>query len=64
MDRPYKYIQTLTLLDIGPFNPVLANQPYRTSMILAYIELDLKSKVVSINGVTLEIPSDLNPISH
>ena len=50
MDRPYKYIQTLTLLDIGPFNPVLANQPYRTSLILAYIELDLKSKVFSLTG--------------
>ena len=49
-DRPYKYLQTLTLLDMGPFNPILANKLTRMSLILAYIDLGLKGKVANING--------------
>ena len=50
MDRPYKYLHILTLLVMGPFDPVLAKNPNRTSLTLAYIDLNLKSKDVSLNG--------------
>ena len=50
MDRPYKYLHTLTLLVMGPFNPILANQPTWMSLILANIDLGLKGKVANING--------------
>ena len=52
-DRPYKYLHTLTLLVMESFNPNLAKEPTRTSLILAYNDLGLTSKVVSLNGETL-----------
>ena len=47
---------------IRPCVPTL--KTVRMSTFQAYYHLDLKSKVVSLNGKTLEIVSDLNPISH
>ena len=45
------------------FSPA-THPPTRESIIQTKINLDLKSKVFSLNGKTLETSSDINPISH
>ena len=50
MDRPYEFLHTLTLLVMGQVNPILANPPTPMSLIMAYIDLGLKSKVANLNG--------------
>ena len=45
-------------------NPATQPPPIQTSSFQAKYDLKLKSKVVSLNGKTLETPSDLNPTGH
>ena len=50
MYRPYMYLHTLALLVMGTFDPILEINPDSTSLTLAYIDLGLNSKDVSLNG--------------
>ena len=58
---PLKYLQTLTLFAMGPFNPILA---IWTIFFQDYYDLALSSEDVSIFGYTLKVSSELNPFSH
>ena len=48
---------------MGAIQPYFSHLVFRTSTFQAYFDLDLKSKDVSLNGYTLDIFSDLKPIS-
>ena len=49
---------------MGVIQPYLNHLATRMNSFLAQYDLDLKRKIVSLNGKTLAISSDLNPISH
>ena len=78
MVRAQKNLQTLTLLVMGGHLTLFQPQPYQswghiilfqllailTSTFQTQYDRDIKSKVVSLNGQTIDIFSDLNPINH
>ena len=49
---------------MGAIQPYFDHPTFWMSTFQAYYSLDLKSKVVSLNGKTLDIYSNLNPICH
>ena len=61
MIRPKKYVQTWTLLVMGPFYPILA---IWTNNFHAYFDLPYKSQVANLSRKTLELSSDSNPDSN
>ena len=49
---------------MGATKLYFSHQAIWTSIFKVLYDLDLKSKVVSLNGKALDIYSDLNPICH
>ena len=63
MMKPWKCLQTITLLVLGANQPYIYHQIDGMSILQAWYDL-VKSKVVNLNVETLEIHYDLNPIMH
>ena len=64
MMKPWKCLQTITLLVLGANQPYIYHQIDEMSILQAWYDLDLKIKNVSLNSQTLQIVLDLSPISY
>ena len=62
MARPYKFFRTLTLFDLGAILSYFSLLTIWITTFQVWYDIDLKSKIFSLNVKTVYIFSDLNPI--